>query len=215
LKNQTGFKQRREDKYIINGQKCFITNGSVADFFVLYAYTAPNEKAKGISAFVVEKEFAGLEYGKNENKMGMRGSINSQLFFNDLEVPAENRIGEEGAGFANLMQTLSYSRLFCAAQAVGIAQGALEEAVSHAKTRVQFGKPIAALSPIKFMIADMATAECSFNFPGWSQGGNGKGAGPGVALAYCRPIPRSSERDRFLQADLGHYDNDRLFDGVI
>jgi alkylation response protein AidB-like acyl-CoA dehydrogenase len=146
------------DKYIINGQKCFITNGSVADFFVLYAYTAPNDKAKGISAFVVEKEFPGLEYGKNENKMGMRGSINSQLFFKDLEVPAENRIGEEGEGFANLMQTLSYSRLFCAAQAVGIAQGALEEAVSHAKTRVQFGKPIAALSPIKFMIADMAAA---------------------------------------------------------
>ena len=146
------------DKYIINGQKCFITNGSVADFFVLYAYTAPNEKAKGISAFVVEKEFAGLEYGKNENKMGMRGSINSQLFFKDLEVPVENRIGEEGEGFVNLMQTLSYSRLFCAAQAVGIAQGALEEAVSHAKNRVQFGKPIAALSPIKFMIADMAAA---------------------------------------------------------
>ena len=146
------------DKYIINGQKCFITNGSVADFFVLYAYTAPNEKAKGISAFVVEKEFAGLEYGKNENKMGMRGSINSQLFFKDLEVPVENRIGEEGEGFVNLMQTLSYSRLFCAAQAVGIAQGALEEAVSHAKNRVQFGKPIAALSPIKFMIADMTAA---------------------------------------------------------
>jgi alkylation response protein AidB-like acyl-CoA dehydrogenase len=146
------------DKYIINGQKCFITNGSVADFIVLYAYTAPNEKAKGISAFVVEKEFAGLEYGKNENKMGMRGSINSQLFFKDLEVPLENRIGEEGEGFVNLMQTLSYSRLFCAAQAVGIAQGALEEAVSHAKNRVQFGKPIAALSPIKFMIADMAAA---------------------------------------------------------
>ena len=149
---------RKGDKYIINGQKCFITNGSVANFFVLYAYTDPNEKAKGISAFVVEKEFAGLEYGKNENKMGMRGSINSQLFFKDLEVPAENRIGEEGEGFANLMQTLSYSRLFCAAQAVGIAQGALEEAIHHAKNRVQFGKPIAALSPIKFMIADMAAA---------------------------------------------------------
>ena len=146
------------DKYIINGQKCFITNGSVADFFVLYAYTAPDERAKGISAFVVEKEFAGLEYGKNENKMGMRGSINSQLFFKDLEVPAENRIGEEGEGFANLMKTLLYSRLFCAAQAVGIAQGALEEAISHAKNRVQFGKPIAALSPIQFMIADMAAA---------------------------------------------------------
>ena len=149
---------RKGDKYLINGQKCFITNGSVADFFVLYAYTDPDKKAKGISAFVVEKDFIGLAYGKNENKMGMRGSINSQLFLKDLEVPVENRIGEEGEGFANLMQTLSYSRLFCAAQAVGIAQGALEEAISHAKNRVQFGKPIAALSPIQFMIADMAAA---------------------------------------------------------
>ena len=149
---------RKGDKYLINGQKCFITNGSVADFFVLYAYTAPDKKAKGISAFVVEKNFPGLSYGRNENKMGMRGSLNSQLFFKNLEVPAENRIGEEGEGFANLMQILSCSRLFCASQAVGIAQGALEEAVHYAKSRVQFGKPISALPPIQFMIADMAAA---------------------------------------------------------
>ena len=146
------------DKYIINGQKCFITNGSVADFFVLYAYTDPDKKAKGISAFVVEKDFPGLSYGRNENKMGMKGSINSQLFFKDLEVPAENLIGKEGDGFANLMHVLSRSRLFCAAQAVGIAQGALEEAVQYAQNRVQFGKPISTLSPIQFMIADMAAA---------------------------------------------------------
>ena len=146
------------DKFIINGQKCFITNGSVADFFVLYAYTDPAKKAKGISAFVVEKKFPGLSYGRNEDKMGMKGSINSQLFFKNLEVPAENLIGEEGEGFASLMQVLSCSRLFCAAQAVGIAQGALEEAVHYAKNRVQFGKPISALSPIQFMIADMAAA---------------------------------------------------------
>jgi alkylation response protein AidB-like acyl-CoA dehydrogenase len=149
---------RKGDTYIINGQKCFITNGSVADFFVLYAYTDPNKRARGLSAFVVEKEFTGLAYGKNENKMGMRGSINSQLFFKDLEVPVENRIAEEGEGFANLMRTLGYSRLFCAAQAVGIARGALDEAVGHAKNRVQFGKPIADLSVIQFMIADMAAA---------------------------------------------------------
>jgi alkylation response protein AidB-like acyl-CoA dehydrogenase len=149
---------RKGDKYIINGQKCFITNGSVADFFVVYAYTAPDKKAKGISAFVVEKNFSGLSYGKNENKMGMKGSINSQLFFNNLEVPAENRIGEEGEGFVNLMQILACSRFFCASQAVGIAQGALEEAVHYARNRVQFGKPIAALAPIQFMVADMAAA---------------------------------------------------------
>jgi alkylation response protein AidB-like acyl-CoA dehydrogenase len=146
------------DCYIINGQKCFITNGSVADFFVLYVYTDPDKKAKGISAFVVEKDFPGLSYGRNENKMGMKGSINSQLFFKNLEVPAENLIGQEGGGFANLMHVLACSRFFCAAQAVGIAQGALEEAIRYAQNRVQFGKPIAALSPIQFMIADMAAA---------------------------------------------------------
>jgi len=147
---------RKGDRYIINGQKCFISNGSVADFFVLFAYTDPDKKAKGISAFVVEKNFPGLSYGKDENKMGMRGSPTSQLFFKNLEVPIENRIGEEGEGFANLMRTLSCSRLFCASQAVGIAQGALDEAVRYARNRVQFGKPISALSPIQFMIADMA-----------------------------------------------------------
>lgn len=149
---------RQGDKYIINGQKCFITNGSEADFFTLYAYTAPEAKAGGISAFVVEKDFPGLSYGKNENKMGMRGSINSVLVFENLEAPAENLIGREGSGFANLMQTLSLSRLFCAAQAVGIARGAYEHSVRYAGERIQFGKPIAALSPIKFMIADMAAA---------------------------------------------------------
>lgn len=149
---------RKGDTYVINGQKCFITNGSVADFFVLYAYTDAAKGARGISAFVVEKTFPGLVYGKNENKMGMRGSINAELFFEDLEVPAENMVGAEGTGFANLMKTLSLSRLFCASQAVGIGQGALDQAVSYAKERVQFSKPIAALSPIQFMIADMAAA---------------------------------------------------------
>lgn len=149
---------RKGDKYILNGQKCFITNGSIADFFVVYAFTDPSKKARGISAFVAEKGFPGLVYGKNENKMGMRGSINAELFFEDMEVPAENIVGEEGAGFANLMKTLSKSRLFCASQAVGIAQGALDHAIGYARQRVQFGKPIAALVPLQFMVADMAAA---------------------------------------------------------
>jgi len=149
---------RKGDRYIINGQKCFITNGSVADFFVLYAYTDSSKGARGISAFIVEKGTPGLVYGKNENKMGMRGSINSELYFEDMEVPTDNLIGSEGQGFKNLMQTLSMSRLFCAAQAVGIAQGAFEHAVNYARERVQFGKPIAALSPIQFMVADMAAS---------------------------------------------------------
>jgi cyclohex-1-ene-1-carbonyl-CoA dehydrogenase len=150
--------RRKGDKYIINGQKCFITNGSVADFFVVYAYTDPSKKARGISAFVAEKGSVGLGYGKNENKMGMRGSINSELYFEDMEVPAENLVGEEGEGFVNLVKTLALSRLFCASQAVGIAQGALDYAIAYARQRVQFGKPIATLVPIQFMVADMAAA---------------------------------------------------------
>jgi alkylation response protein AidB-like acyl-CoA dehydrogenase len=149
---------RDKDHYVVNGQKCFITNGSVADIFTLYAYTDPDKRAKGISAFVVEKGTPGLSYGKNEHKMGMRGSVNSELFFEDMQIPAENLIGEEGTGFKNLMQTLSQNRLFCAAQAAGIAQGAIAHAINFAKERVQFGKPIAHLAPIQFMIADMAAA---------------------------------------------------------
>lgn len=149
--------EKKGDRYVINGQKCFITNGSVADVMVVYAYTAPDKGAKGISAFVVEKGTPGLVYGRNEHKMGMRGSINSELFFENMEIPAENLLGPEGTGFANLMQTLSTNRVFCAAQAVGIAQGALDIAMAHCRDRVQFGKPIAHLAPVQFMIADMAT----------------------------------------------------------
>ncbi|MBN2494895.1 MAG: acyl-CoA dehydrogenase family protein [Deltaproteobacteria bacterium] len=146
------------DAYVLNGQKCFITNGSVADLISVYACTDPDKGARGISAFVVEKGAPGLSYGKQENKMGMRGSINSEIFFEDVELPAENLIGREGGGFGNLMRTLGKNRLFCAAQATGIARGAYTEAVKYARERVQFGKPIAALSPIQFMVADMAAA---------------------------------------------------------
>jgi alkylation response protein AidB-like acyl-CoA dehydrogenase len=149
---------RRGDEYVIDGQKCFITNGSVADILVVYACTAPDQGAKGISAFVVEKGTPGLSYGRNESKMGMRGSVNSELFFEGMRVPAANRVGEEGGGFANLLQTLSMNRTFCAAQAVGIGQGALDAAIAHARERVQFGKPIAHLAVIQSMIADMAAA---------------------------------------------------------
>lgn len=149
---------KKGDKYVINGQKCFITNGSMADIISLYAYTDPEKGAKGMSVFVVEKGTPGLIYGRNEKKMGMRGCVNSQLFFENMEIPAENLIGAEGEGFTNLMKALSINRVFCAAQAVGIAQGALERSIAHARERVQFGKPIADLAPIQFMIADMATA---------------------------------------------------------
>lgn len=145
----------RGNVYIINGQKCFITNGSVADVLSVYAYTDPEKGSKGITAFVVEKGSRGLAYGKNENKMGMRGSVNSELFFEDLMVPEENRIGEEGGGMENLMAALDTSRLFAASQAVGLAQGAINEAVNYCKERVQFGQPISRLQAIQFMVADM------------------------------------------------------------
>ncbi len=149
---------RDGDRYLINGRKCFITNGSVADVLTVYAYTDPAKGPRGISAFVVTKGSPGLSYGKNENKMGMRGSVNSELIFEDLSVPVANRIGEEGEGVANMMAALDTSRLFAAAQAVGLAQGAIDEAVTYAGERVQFGKPIARTQAIQFMLADMVAA---------------------------------------------------------
>ena len=149
---------KKGDVYVINGQKCFITNGSKADLLAVYAYTDPEKGAHGMSVFAVEKGTPGLVYGRNEKKMGMRGCVNSELFFENMEVPAQNLIGSEGGGFSNLMKALTINRIFCAAQAVGIAQGALEKAIAHAKDRVQFGAPIAKLPPIQFMIADLATA---------------------------------------------------------
>ncbi len=146
------------ERYVLNGRKCFITNGSVADVLTVYAYTNPDKGARGISAFVVEKGTPGLVYGKNENKMGMRGSVNSNLIFEDMAVPVQNRIGEEGDGVANMMSALDTSRLFAAAQAVGLAQGAIEEAVRYAGERVQFGRPIARQQAVQFMLADMVAS---------------------------------------------------------
>jgi len=146
---------RDGENYIINGQKCFITNGSIADLITIYAYTDPEKKSKGISVFVVEKGSMGLVYGKNENKMGMRGSVNSELFFEDLTVPVTNRIGEEGDGFSSMMIAFEIGRVLTAAQAVGLAQGAIDEAVRYAKERLQFGNPIANFQAIQFMVADM------------------------------------------------------------
>lgn len=149
---------RDGDNYIINGQKCFITDGSVADIISLYAYTDPEKKAKGMSVFVVEKGTEGLIYGKNEDKMGMRGGINSELFLENMKIPAKNLIGKEGNGFANMMKSLDSSRLFSAGQAVGLSQGAIDEAVNYSKVRIQFGSPISKIQAIQFMITDMVAA---------------------------------------------------------
>ncbi len=145
------------EKYLLNGKRCFIRNGSIADFLVLYACTAPSEEGKGVNAFVVEKGNPGLVLRRDENRMGMRGSIYSEMDIENLEVPGENRIDSEGEGFSNMMKTLSLGRLFTAAQAVGLAKGAMDEAISYARKRIQFGKPVSHHGQIQLMIADMAT----------------------------------------------------------
>jgi alkylation response protein AidB-like acyl-CoA dehydrogenase len=149
---------RKGNAYVLNGRKIFTTNGSIADVITVYAHTGSEKEVAGITPFVVEKGSKGLVYGKNENKMGMRGALNSQLFFEDLIVQEENRIGDEGEGMGNLMGALDTSRLFSASQAVGLAQGAIDEVVRYAKQRIQFGRTLAKFQAIQFMIADMVAA---------------------------------------------------------
>lgn len=144
------------ENYLLQGDRCFMKNGSVADFMVVYANTNPSKGGHEIDAFVVEKGFPGFIPGRDENKMGMRGIIHSEIFLRDCGVPKENRITRAGEGLSNMVGTLSFSRLFTAAQGVGLAQGAMEEAISYARHRVQFGRTISHHAPIQFMIADMA-----------------------------------------------------------
>ncbi|WP_347488970.1 acyl-CoA dehydrogenase family protein [Desulfoscipio sp. XC116] len=148
---------REGDKYILSGQKCFITNGSIADVFTVFATVDPKAGLKGLSAFIVEKDYPGVSVGKKEHKMGIRGSETTEVIFDNCPVPAENMMGKEGDGFKIAMMTLDRTRPVIGAQAVGIAQGALDYAVNYAKERVQFGKPIAAFQGLQFMLADMAT----------------------------------------------------------
>lgn len=144
------------DKYVLNGSKCFITNGSHADWYTVYAKTDPDAGHRGISAFVVERDW-GVVVDKKEDKLGQRASDTAMLSFTDVEVPAENLIGEENGGFKLAMATLDRTRPGVAAMATGIQQAALEAAVDYARERIQFGVPIASHQAIQFMIADMAT----------------------------------------------------------
>jgi len=146
------------DDYILNGSKIFITNGGVADIYVVFAVTDPQSKHKGTSAFIIEADFPGFSVGKKESKLGIRSSPTTEIMFENCRVPKENLLGEEGEGFIIAMKTLDGGRNGIAAQAVGIAQGALDAAVEYAKERVQFGKPIAANQGVSFKLADMATA---------------------------------------------------------
>jgi alkylation response protein AidB-like acyl-CoA dehydrogenase len=150
--------ERHGDIYIVNGSKMWITNGGVADFIVITARTEPDTKgARGISAFIIEKNFPGFEAGKKEDKLGLRASMTSQLFFKDMEVPAENLLGAEGEGFKNFMKTLDPGRVVIAAMSLGIAKAALEAASKYVCERAQFGAPISKQQGVQFKIADMAS----------------------------------------------------------
>lgn len=145
------------DHYILNGTKNWITNGSSASIYLVIAQTDPSKGHKGISVFIVEKEWEGFIVGKKEDKLGIRGSDTHSLMFNDVKVPVENRIGEEGFGFTFAMETLNGGRIGIAAQALGIAAGAYELSLAYSKERKAFGKPISQHQAIQFKLADMAT----------------------------------------------------------
>jgi butyryl-CoA dehydrogenase len=145
------------DKYVINGTKAWITNGGAADAAIVYVNTQPEKGEKGITALVVEKGTPGFAVGKEEKKLGIHATACTELSFSDCEVPAGNRIGEEGEGYKVALSTLDGGRIGIAAQATGIAQGAFEAALSYAQQRQAFGHPIADFQAIQFMLADMAT----------------------------------------------------------
>jgi len=148
---------RNGDQWIINGQKTFITNGSIADVLVITAKTDPDKGTRGISSFIIEKGTPGFQLGRDEKKMGLKGSVTSELFFENCRIPAENLLGTENKGFKQFLTTLDAGRLAISAMAVGLAQGAFDRAVAYAKERVQFDRPIAQFQAIQWMIADMAT----------------------------------------------------------
>ena len=145
------------ENYILNGSKCFITNGTVAETFVVFAMTDPKLGNKGISAFIVEKAFPGFSTGKHEKKMGIRGSSTCDLIFEDCIVPKENLLGKEGEGFKIAMKTLDGGRIGIAAQALGIGEGAVDEAIKYTQERVQFKRRLSQFQNTQFQLADMHT----------------------------------------------------------
>jgi len=145
------------DEYILNGTKVFNTNGGEAEIEVIFAYTDKSAGLKGMSAFIVEKGTPGLSFGKKEIKMGIRSSVQREVIMENCRVPAANLLGKEGQGFKIAMTALDGGRIGVAAQSIGLAQGALEQAIAYSKVRVQFGKPISKNQAISFKIADMAS----------------------------------------------------------
>jgi len=149
--------KKEGNHYILNGTKHFITNGGDAQIYIIIAITNKSKGARGVSAFIVEKDTPGFTFGKKEDKMGIRASSTRELIFTDCKIPKENLLAREGQGFIITMKIFDISRPGVAAQALGIAQGALDAAVKYARERVQFGKPISSFQGIQFMLADMAT----------------------------------------------------------
>jgi len=146
---------RDGDAYVLNGVKRWITNAGTSDYYTVFAVTDADKGARGISAFVVEKSDEGVSFGAPEKKLGIKGSPTREVYFDDVRIPADRMIGEEDSGFATAMRVLDHTRVTIAAQAVGIAQGALDYALEYAKERQQFGKPIADFQGLQFMLADM------------------------------------------------------------
>ncbi|WP_213422211.1 acyl-CoA dehydrogenase [Bhargavaea massiliensis] len=149
---------KKDGHYVLNGSKVFITNGGEADVYIVFANTNPAAGSRGVTAFIVDKGTPGFVIGKDEEKMGLHGSRTVQLTFEDMNVPVENVLGQEGEGFKIALANLDAGRIGIAAQSLGIAEAATEAAVAYAKERVQFGKPIAANQGIGFKLADMATS---------------------------------------------------------
>ncbi|MCX4645017.1 acyl-CoA dehydrogenase [Streptomyces sp. NPDC055059] len=147
---------RDGDFWVLNGVKRWITNAGVSEYYTVMAVTDPTKRSKGISAFVVEKSDEGVSFGAPERKLGIKGSPTREVYLDNVRIPADRMIGEEGTGFATAMKTLDHTRVTIAAQALGIAQGALDYAKGYVKERKQFGKPIADFQGIQFMLADMA-----------------------------------------------------------
>ncbi|MFI8086685.1 acyl-CoA dehydrogenase family protein, partial [Kitasatospora sp. NPDC086009] len=147
---------RDGDFWVLNGVKRWITNAGVSEFYTVMAVTDPELRSKGISAFVVEKGDEGVSFGAPERKLGIKGSPTREVYFDDVRIPADRMIGVEGSGFATAMRTLDHTRVTIAAQAVGIAQGALDYAKGYVRERRQFGKPIGDFQGVQFMLADMA-----------------------------------------------------------
>ncbi|WP_316743288.1 acyl-CoA dehydrogenase family protein [Streptomyces sp. MK7] len=147
---------RDGDTYVLNGVKRWITNAGVSEYYTVMAVTDPEKRSRGISAFVVEKSDPGVSFGAPEKKLGIKGSPTREVYLDNVRIPADRMIGEEGTGFATAMKTLDHTRITIAAQALGIAQGALDYAKGYVKERKQFGKPIADFQGIQFMLADMA-----------------------------------------------------------